>query len=67
MAQESIYDDVQYLGKWKGLEVYEPVFNDDILRCIGLPQFILASGSELRWTVETDESLAIMEAFPSDD
>ena len=29
MAQESIYDDAQYVGRWNDFEVYEPIFNDD--------------------------------------
>ncbi len=35
MAQESIYDDAQYVGRWNGFEVYEPTFNDDEMRRYG--------------------------------
>ena len=29
MAQESIYDDAQYVGRWNDFEVYEPRFIGD--------------------------------------
>ena len=48
MAQESIYDDAQYVGRWNDFEVYEPIFNDDEEHIIGLPQYILAKGDTLR-------------------
>jgi hypothetical protein len=61
MAQKSIYDDVKYLGKWNGYDVYEPTFNDDEDHFIGIPQFLLAKGKILRWTKTNDESFAIMD------
>jgi hypothetical protein len=61
MAQKSIYDDVKYLGKWNGYDVYEPTFNDDEDHFIGIPQFLLAKGEKLRWTKTQDESFAIMD------
>jgi hypothetical protein len=61
MAQKSIYDDVKYLGKWNGYDVYEPTFNDDEEHCIGIPQFLLAKGKILRWTKNQDESFAIVD------
>jgi hypothetical protein len=61
MGQKSIYDDVKYLGKWNGYDVYEPTFNDDEDHIIGIPQFLLAKGKILRWTKTQDESFAIMD------
>ena len=39
MAQKSIYDDAQYVGRWNDFEVYEPIFNDDEEHFIGLRVF----------------------------
>lgn len=66
MARASIYDGAKYLGKWKGVSVYEPTFDDDEPRYIGFPQFILASGGTLRWTADDEESRAIMNHFWKD-
>lgn len=65
MAQESIYDDAQYVGRWNGFEVYEPIFNDDEVRFTGLPQYILAKGGTLRWTHDT-EGLDVLHDLPED-
>lgn len=67
LAQSSIYDGVKYLGKWKGFEVYDPVFDDDEPRFIGLPQYILEKENKFRWS-QGDEWKGIMEHFfPSDE
>lgn len=63
MAQKSIYDNARYLGKWKGFEVYEPVFEDDEIHYIGTPVFILAKNGTIRWTAGMEESFAIMDKF----
>ncbi|MBS6477727.1 MAG: hypothetical protein KH405_07955 [Firmicutes bacterium] len=39
---------------WKGYEVYEPVYDDDV--CIGLPYVILAKDDEVRISTD-DEAL----------
>ena len=67
MAKSSIYDDAEYLGEWKGHAVYEPVFNDDVPRFIGFPQFILAKGDTVRWTANWEESGAIMDKLYHDE
>lgn len=59
-AQKSIYDTVEYIGMWRGYEVYEPQFNDDETHCIGLPSFILVKNNSIRWTKGWEESQAIM-------
>lgn len=65
MAQESIYDDAQYVGRWNDFEVYEPIFNDDEEHFIGPPQYILAKGDTLRWTNDT-EGLDVLHDLPED-
>lgn len=62
-AQNSIYDTAEYIGKWKGYAVYEPGFNDNEPRFIGLPSFILVKGDSIRWTKGWEESRAIMGAL----
>lgn len=63
IAADCGYDDVQYLGKWKQYEIIEPIFNDDIVRYSGYPQFLMVSQNEIRWTKDYSESLAIMRKF----
>lgn len=63
MARNSVYDNARYLGKWKGFDVYEPVFEDDEDHFIGLPEFILAKNGSIRWTTGIDEAFAIMDKF----
>lgn len=67
LAKSSIYDGVEYLGKWKGFEVYDPIFDDDEPRFIGLPQYLLEKENKFRWS-KGDEWQEIMDYFyPSDD
>lgn len=51
MAKASIYDNAEYIGRWKGYEVFEPGFDDDEPRFIGMPQFILEKGDVFRWSI----------------
>ena len=68
LAKSSIYDGAEYLGEWKGYAVYEPTFNDDKPRFIGFPQFIRSKGDTVRWTVDWEESRAIMDKlYPNDE
>lgn len=60
IAQQSIYDNVKYIGKWKGYDVFEPTFDDDEVHFIGFPQFILYNEKGYRWTNNNEESSAIM-------
>lgn len=62
LAKSSIYDGVQHLGKWNGYEVFDPIFDDDEPRFIGLPQFILEKDNKFRWS-QGDEWQEIMEQF----
>lgn len=61
MARESIYDDAEFLGEWNVYAVYKPSWNDDEPRFIGFPQYILANDKGIRWTSDSEESMAIMQ------
>jgi hypothetical protein len=63
IARASIYDGATHLGKWNGYEVYEPTYDDDVVRYTGFPQFILAKDGVMRWTADSAESSAIMKRF----
>lgn len=60
MAREAGYHDTKRLGKWNNYEIIEPVFTDNEMHCIGIPQFILVDGKTMRWTENESESFAIM-------
>ena len=52
-AKQQGYDDVLSIGKWKGFDAYEPVFNGDGTSFIGVPLLILVKGDSIRMsTVE---------------
>ena len=52
-AKEEGYDDVIYLNKWNGYDVYEPVFDGDEVAFVGPPLVILVKGETIRMsTVE---------------
>lgn len=63
MAKASIYHDAEYLGTWKGYEVFAPTFDDDAVHYIGFPQFILCKDDEARWTKNRTESRQIALTF----
>lgn len=65
MAQESIYDDAQYVGRWNGFDVYEPILNDDEEYFTGLPQYILAKDNTLRSTHDL-EGLDVLQDLSED-
>jgi hypothetical protein len=60
LAKRYGYDGATHLGKWNGYEVYEPTYDDDVVRYTGFPQFILAKDGVMRWTADSAESSAIM-------
>jgi len=52
-AKQQGYDDVLSIGKWKGFDAYEPVFNGEEPSFIGVPLLILVKGDSIRMsTVE---------------
>ena len=60
MAKEAGYHNAKYAGVWEGRYVYEPVFSDEEIHFIGIPQFMVVEGGQLRWTKTDDESSSIM-------
>ncbi len=47
------YDDALPIGKWKGFDAYEPVFDGEDTSFIGVPLLILVKGDSIRMsTVE---------------
>ncbi len=62
MARNLGYHDAVRRGTWNGFEVVEPVFTDDEMHIIGLPQYILYKDGELKWT-KGMEGLKIMSAL----
>lgn len=67
LAQASIFDDVERLGKWNGWSVYEPTINGDGECYIGRPSFILVSDTAARWADPDAEVRKIMQMFYPDD
>lgn len=61
LAQAAGFDNVKRVGKWHGFDVFDPDYNDDIIRYIGLPQFILVKDGVSRWS-SPDEAFEIMDA-----
>ena len=52
-AKQQGYDDALSIGKWKGFDAYEPVFNGEEPSFIGVPLLILVKGDSIRMsTVE---------------
>ncbi len=47
-AKQQGYDDVLSIGKWKGFDAYEPVFNGEEPSFIGVPLLILVKGDSIR-------------------
>ncbi|MDD3125417.1 MAG: hypothetical protein PHV24_06305 [Candidatus Kapabacteria bacterium] len=39
----------ELIGTWNGYEVYTPEFNDDRIRVIGAPKYILINKNTERW------------------
>lgn len=62
MARNLGYHDAVRRGTWNGYEVVEPVFTDNEMHIIGLPQYILYKDGRLKWT-EGEEGLKIMSAL----
>lgn len=54
------YKDVQYLGKWRGYDVYEPTMGEGVA-CIGLPFIVLVRGDTIRMSTEEEAFQQIRE------
>ena len=48
------YETAEYLCKWRGYDVYEPVFIKGEISCIGQPFMILVKGDEIRMSTEEE-------------
>ncbi len=62
MARKLGYHDAVCRGTWNGYEVVEPVFTDNEMHIIGLPQYILYKDGRLKWTKDM-EGLKVMSAL----
>lgn len=60
-AIENGYDNVEFIGKWKKFEVYDPFFEDEETHAIGLPYKVLIENDEIRMStpVESMELLKL--------
>lgn len=47
-AREMGFDNISFLGEWKGYDVYEPIFEGDGVYCIGMPEVILVNEEKIR-------------------
>ena len=66
LAKSSIYDSVNYLGKWRGYEVYVPEFDNDEPRFIGLPEYILEKDNKFRWSKDGEWQDILDYFYPSE-
>ena len=53
-AQQQGYDSAEYIGKWRGYDVYEPLFAGEEVACVGSPLIILVKGSKIRMSTEDE-------------
>jgi hypothetical protein len=52
-AKNQGYDDISYIEKWRGYDVYEPLFDYEGVSIVGPPLIILVKGDTIRMsTVE---------------
>lgn len=63
MARAAAFHDLRRRGKWNGYTVLEPIFTDDEIHIVGIPQYILYKDGQLRWTTDMEESFAIMDSL----
>jgi len=59
-AQEHGYDSVVRVGKWRGYDIYEPVFDNDKVNIVGIPLMIIADGDNIRMTT-VDEAFEYLD------
>jgi len=64
-AKAQGYDSAEYLCEWQGYDVYEPFYDGDETKHLGVPLVILVHGETIRMSTEEeaykqlDESLGI--------
>jgi hypothetical protein len=59
-AKSQGYKNVQYLGKWREYDVYEPLTGEGVA-CIGLPFIVLVQGDTIRMSTEKEAFQQIRE------
>lgn len=55
-AQKQGYDNIEYVGEWRGYQVYAPLFDTEETLFIGLPLVILVKNDMIRMSTP-EESL----------
>ncbi|MBR5556082.1 hypothetical protein IKU74_08730 [bacterium] len=66
-AQENGFDSAELLGEYNGYTVYDPVFNDNKYRCIGLPHYILEHENKLEMIYKEEDTQPIIDYFFPDE
>lgn len=61
-AKELGYDKAKYLCQWDEYAVFEPIWDDDVLRMVGLPVYILYCNGAVR-LANNEEMWKIREKF----
>ena len=61
MANSAGCDYAISTGYWNDYEVYEPIFWEMAILCVGLPEFILVKEDEIRLTNGAEEAFKIMD------
>ncbi len=46
--EQDIIIEISYIGKWRGYDVYEPMFESEEVAFVGLPYVILVKEDEIR-------------------
>lgn len=59
-AKKHGYSGAEYSTDWKGYEVYEPYFDGEETRYVGLPYIILVKGDKIRLSTP-DESFEFID------
>lgn len=65
-AKKQGYDDVLYLNKWRGYDVYEPIFNNDEVHIIGVPLVILVKDNIIRMSTVEEAFQQLNESTSND-
>lgn len=66
-AQENGYEKINYKGKWKDYEVFDPIYSESKeISYVGYPLMILVKNEEIRLTTP-EESLELLDIFTEED
>lgn len=64
-AREQGYADIIPLGKWRGFDCYEPIFDGGV-SYVGPPLLVLVKGEEMRMSTPDEAFQQIDENYPSE-